>query len=71
MWVSSAEDIVLHKLAWYAEGGQVAQRQLQDAVGVLRTAGAALDQAYLTQWAATLGVTGLLDQARAEAATTD
>ncbi|MCY3017807.1 MAG: hypothetical protein NTW87_02080 [Planctomycetota bacterium] len=66
VWVSSPEDIILHKLVWYADGGKVAQRQLQDAVGVLRTAGATLDQAYLTRWATILSVAELLEQARGE-----
>jgi hypothetical protein len=66
VWLSSPEDIVLHKLAWYAAGGKVADRQLQDAVGVLRTS-RVLDKKYLYIWAASLGVKELLEQALAEA----
>jgi hypothetical protein len=71
VWVSSPEDIILHKLAWYAAGGQVADRQLQDAIGVLRVWQGRLDLAYLRHWAAALKVSELLDKALAAGSPSD
>lgn len=67
VWVSSPEDIVLHKLAWFAAGGQVSERQWLDVLGVLRVHGPVLDRSYLTQWASPLGVSELLARALSEA----
>jgi hypothetical protein len=66
--VASLEDTVLAKLEWFRMGGEVSERQWSDVVGVLRTAGPTADQAYLRQWAATLGVSTLLERALDEAA---
>ena len=67
IWVSSPEDIVLHKLSWYEAGGRVSERQFIDAVGVLRIAGAKIDRDYLAHWASVLAVPELLQLALAEA----
>jgi hypothetical protein len=67
VWVSSPEDIILHKLCWYEAGDKAAQRQYADAVGVLRVASAKLDAAHLARWAETLGVKQLLEQAMLDA----
>jgi hypothetical protein len=67
LYFSSPEDIVLHKLLWYAEGGGVSDRQWYDLQGVLRLRGRTLDLTYLQSWAERLGVAGLLDQALREA----
>jgi hypothetical protein len=64
--VSSAEDTVLAKLDWYRRGGEASERQWSDVVGVLR-AGSALDEGYLRQGAAELGVSDLLDRSLEEA----
>jgi hypothetical protein len=40
-------------------------RQLSDAVAVLAVRGDEIDQEYLDHWAAVLGVTNLLERARA------
>jgi hypothetical protein len=64
LWVATAEDIVLQKLRWYAKGGGVADQQVRDVVGVLQVQGDAIDDAYLDLWAARLGLTDLLRQAR-------
>ncbi len=66
-YVTSAEDIVLHKLLWYRDGGEVSDRQWQDVVGVLRVKGEQLDMAYLEKWASELRVRDLLDRATDEA----
>jgi hypothetical protein len=65
--VGSAEDIVLAKLEWFRRGGETSERHWRDIVGILRVT-QAVDRAYLTTWAAALGVGDLLERAVAEAA---
>ena len=65
--LTTAEDIVLHKLEWYRLGGGVSERQWQDVLGVFRVQGATLDRAYLERWASDLGVADLLARAIREA----
>jgi len=67
LYFSSPEDIVLHKLLWYTEGGGVSDRQWYDLQGVLRLQAKTLDHGYLRSWADRLGVTELLEQALKEA----
>jgi hypothetical protein len=66
--VKSPEDTVLRKLLWYRQGGSVSERQWRDVVEVLRVSGAEMDHGYLTGWAERLGITALLERARAESA---
>jgi len=61
--IKSAEDTVLRKLLWYRQGGEVSDRQWNDVLGVIRTQGERLDQEYLNQWAAELGLNDLLTRA--------
>jgi hypothetical protein len=63
-YVASAEDTVLAKLEWYRLGAEASERQWRDVLGVLRVQGDQLDQDYLRQWAAELGVAELLGWAR-------
>lgn len=65
--VASAEDVVAHKLFWFALGDQAAERQWNDAMGVLKVAGPRLDLAYLRRVSRLLGVEDLLRRALAEA----
>lgn len=65
--LSSPEDVVLAKLDWYRQGGEVSEQQWRDVQGVLRVQFSALDLAYLRRWAAALGVHALLERALAEA----
>jgi hypothetical protein len=65
--LTTAEDIVIHKLDWYRLGGGVSERQWADVLGVLKLQGDALDRAHLAHWAKEIGVTDLLERALAEA----
>ena len=56
----SGEDVVLHKLRWYDEGGRVSERQWRDVLGMIAVHGDALDRAYLDRWADHLNVRRLL-----------
>lgn len=62
-WVASPEDVILTKLAWYRAGNQVSERQWSDVIDVARVQGGLLDLAYLRTWAASLGVSDLLEEA--------
>jgi hypothetical protein len=65
LWVASAEDTVLAKLEWGRDGGS--DRQIEDAAAVLAVSGPSMDAGYLDRWAAELGVTDLLAEARRRA----
>lgn len=58
--VISAEDIVLVKLLWYRDGGEVSERQWNDLVNLATVQSGRLDGAYLETEAARLGVADLL-----------
>jgi hypothetical protein len=62
--VVTAEDSILLKLEWYRIGGEISDRQWNDVLGVMRTQGDRLDNAYLDHWATDIGVKDLLDRAR-------
>ena len=64
--VATPEDILLAKLQWYRDGGEVSDRQWNDIVGLISTS-ASLDLSYIQPWAARLGVTSLLEKAQADA----
>jgi hypothetical protein len=66
--VVTAEDSILLKLEWYRLGGEISERQWLDVLGVMRVQADRLDQSYLDRWAAELGVTDLLADARRDAA---
>ena len=61
--IVSPEDVVLAKLEWAKKGGG-SERQLRDVRGVLAAPGQEMDDAYLDEWAAQLGVVDLLEQVR-------
>jgi hypothetical protein len=65
--VTTAEDILLAKLRWYADGGQVSDRQWNDITGLIAT-NASLEWDYVNEWAGQLGVADLLEKARVDAA---
>jgi hypothetical protein len=60
---TSKEDILLAKLDWYREGGEVSEQQWRDILGLLRVNQDTLDSDYLTAMAEDLGVTDLLHRA--------
>jgi hypothetical protein len=63
IYVATPEDTVLAKLAWYRQGDEISERQWRDILGVLAVQRNRLDLAYMRQWAASLGVSDLLDLA--------
>lgn len=60
--VASAEDMIVQKLRWFRQGGEVSERQWTDAVAVVRVQGDRLDREYLHRVAAALGVSDLMDR---------
>ncbi len=60
-WVVSPEDLVLSKLVWSKDSRS--ELQMRDVSTILRTA-EALDGDYLERWAAVLGVSDALAEAR-------
>jgi hypothetical protein len=63
IYVATPEDTILAKLAWYRLGDEVSDRQWRDILGVLAVQGDRLDLAYMREWAASLGVSDLLERA--------
>jgi hypothetical protein len=66
LWILTAEDVILAKLDWFRQGGEVSERQWRDVLGVVRLQGERLDLAYLRQWAGALNVADLLEKALEE-----
>jgi hypothetical protein len=60
--VATAEDILLAKLRWYRDGGEISEVQWRDIAGIV-VANPSLEMDYLNCWAASLGVTDLLARA--------
>ena len=58
-WISTAEDVILHKLLWNSVSPS--DRQLGDAAGVVAVQADALDKDYLRHWAKELKLTGDLE----------
>jgi hypothetical protein len=65
--VATAEDALLTKLEWFEMGGRSSSRQWNDILGIIRQQGTTLDLVYLRQWAASLNVHALLEQALTDA----
>jgi hypothetical protein len=59
-WISTAEDVILHKLIWNRISPS--DRQLGDAAGVVAVQAGALDKDYLRRWAQELWVTNNLER---------
>jgi hypothetical protein len=58
--VISAEDILLAKLLWYQEGGNVSERQWNDLLNLVLVQGGRLNRQYLGVQAKRLGLSQLL-----------
>jgi hypothetical protein len=59
-WISTAEDVILHKLLWNRISPS--ERQLGDAAGVVAVQAGALDKDYLRRWAQELVVSNNLER---------
>jgi hypothetical protein len=62
-FVQSPEDVILSKLRWYRQGGEVSDQQWRDVLGVLKLQAGRLDMEYLRRWAAEEKVLDLLQRA--------
>lgn len=58
-WVSTAEDVILHKLVWNRISPS--NRQMGDAAGVVAVQAEALDKSYLRRWASELSLTAEME----------
>lgn len=67
LFLSSAEDVILHKLYWFQLGGGVSERQWNDVLGVLQVQQETLDYEYLKRSAKQRGVSKLLEQVLGDA----
>ena len=67
LYVHPPEDILLQKLRWFGQGGEVSDRQWRDILGIIRTQGDRLDREYLSTNAPVLGVGALLERALRDA----
>ena len=65
-YVVSPEDIVLQKLDWFREGGELSTQQWRDVLGVIKVQGDRLDVEYLRSTASEAGLADLLDRAFAD-----
>ena len=59
-WITTAEDVILHKLVWNCISPS--DRQLGDAAGVVAVQVDALDKNYLRHWAQELKLTNELER---------
>jgi hypothetical protein len=59
-WISTAEDVILHKLFWNRISPS--DRQLGDAAGIVAVQADALDKNYMRQWAQELKLTSELER---------
>jgi hypothetical protein len=64
--VSTPEDVLIAKLRWYKDGGEVSDRQWSDITGIVAT-NPKLDLEYARLWAERLKVTDLLERSLSQA----
>lgn len=67
LFLTTAEDIIIHKLVWYQLGGGISERQWTDVLGVLQVQQHDLDYTYLERVAEQRNVAPLLQQAITDA----
>jgi hypothetical protein len=58
-WFLSPEDVILYKLSYYRQGGEVSQKHPTDISKMLDVIGSQLDMAYINYWAQEIGVADL------------
>jgi hypothetical protein len=58
------EDVILYKLLYAREGGDL---HLRDVLGIIRVSGAELDERYIVEWADRLGLGAIWEQVRRQA----
>lgn len=61
--IAAPEDVILHKLRWFLISP--ADRQLNDAAGIMSVSADLLDRDYMAHWAREIGVSELLQQIEA------
>jgi hypothetical protein len=64
---SSPEDIIINKLKWYKDGGEISERQWLDILGVIKVQAKSLDKIYLERWTKQFYLFELLKRAFNEA----
>jgi len=69
--VATPEDVILSKLSWYRDGGEVSDQQWRDVNAILKTQATHLDLSYMRQWSKEIGVADLHERAMQEAGVTD
>ena len=58
------EDVILYKLLYAREGGEL---HLRDVLGIIRVSGPELDERYVVEWADRLGLRAVWEQVRRQA----
>jgi hypothetical protein len=58
-WFLSPEDVILYKLSYYRQGGEVAQKHPTDIANMLEVIGSQLDLSYFSHWVVAIGVADL------------
>ena len=61
-WFLAPEDVILFKLMYYRDGGEVAHKHPSDIAKMLAVIGPEIDREYLDQWASRIGVQDLWRQ---------
>ncbi len=61
---ASPEDTIIKKMEYYREGGS--EKHLRDIAGVLKTCQDQIDIAYITRWAAQMGLGEMWEKIRTE-----
>lgn len=58
------EDVILYKLLYHRQGGS--DLHLRDILGIMRVSRSELDEAYVTEWAARLGLAAAWEHVRSQ-----
>jgi len=58
-WFLSPEDVILYKLSYYRQGGELSQKHPFDIFKMLSVVSDQLDLDYMKKWAAEIGVADL------------